>query len=219
MSEDNWNWNGQYAPWVLLGLIFAAINYFVITPANPSFLFGLVYTASAWIIAILLYITENQTNYNSIAFFVGAILGCLPVMVGLGFPTELAAVVGFIGIIAVWLLNEQEEIGNYEPDAKYFAIVPMVIWILWSFMFFQQRMHDPALLPYQAIIYHGSLLLFSVWSTLRFLQIGQKSGAKGVETATKISYIFMLTASFGMLLMTQVLGWNLTVYLTSILFM
>lgn len=205
-EEEKLDWKLQYTPWIILGLIYIAINYFIVTPQSADFNVGIVYGLSAIIMAEMLYFANRSKKSNSWGMLLGALFSCLPLIVSSG---SLNATTGMylavIGIIVIYYLNSQEHIGKYLDEVKYFALVPMVTWMLWSLLYINAGLSDPALLPYQTLLYHGAILLFAGFSTLRFLGI-----AKDDEQSAKASMILVVIAGLGMLLLTQQLGWALT---------
>jgi len=206
MVEKTFDWKAQYAPWIILGVLFIVVNYFVVTTAAIDFPFGIVYAFSAFVVGAMLYLEK----FNSWGMLLGAIVGCLPVIVSTGaIDASTGMWIAIVGLFVVWYLNHQESFGQYVENAKYLALVPMVIWLVWALLYIQQRMTDPTLLPFQTLIYHGAILIFAGWSILRFLDI-----IKDKDQAAKISMYLIIAALIGMFLVTSELGWGLQHYMT-----
>jgi len=208
MTEEKLDWRLQYTPWIVLGLIYIAIDYFIVTPESPDFNFGIVYGLSAIIMAEMLYFATRAKKSNSWGMMLGALFSCLPIVVSSGSldPTT-GMYLAVIGIIVTYYLNSQDSIGKYLDEVKYFALVPMVTWMLWSLLYMNARLSDPTLLPYQTLLYHGAILFFAGFSALRFLDI-----VKDDEQSAKASMVLVVIAGLGMLLLTQQLGWQLTTF-------
>jgi uncharacterized membrane protein YeaQ/YmgE (transglycosylase-associated protein family) len=209
--EEKLSWTNQHTLWLLLGVIFGLIAYFIVTPTKAGFSTGIIYALSAITIGEMLYIraaAEGKHQPNIWAMIIGAIVGSMPVIISLTtFDSNAALWISVIGIIGVYFLNEQDGfgidfLGTRDPQAGLLAVVPMFIWVLFSLVWLQNNMNA---LLWQNIIYHVGLLLFAGYSALRFLGIGV---AENEKTQKYAAYLLAL-AVLGALLTLNTLGGTL----------
>jgi len=207
--EEKLSWKNQHTLWLLLGVSFGFIAYFIVTPAKAGFSTGIIYALSAITIGEMLYIraaAEGKTKQPNIwAMIIGAIVGSMPVIISLTtFDSNAALWISIIGIVAVYCLNEQDGfgidfLGIRDAQAGLLAVVPMFIWVLFSLVWLQNNMN---VLLWQNIVYHVGLLLFAGYSALRFLGAGVAEN----EKAQKYHVYLLALAVLGALLTLNTLG-------------
>jgi hypothetical protein len=208
--EEKLSWKNQHTLWLLLGGIFALIAYFIVTPTKPGFSTGIIYALSAITIGEMLYINAaaGKKQPNIWAMVIGAIVGSMPVIISLTtFDSNTALWISVVGIIAVYVLNEQDGfgidvLGIRDPQAGLLAVVPMFIWVLFSLVWLKSNM---TVLLWQNTVYHVGLLLFAGYSALRFLGVGVEDN----EKTQKYSAYLLALAVIGALLTLNMLGGTL----------
>lgn len=178
-------------PWIVLGLLIVTYGYFV-NIGSPNFPASIAYAASAFIIAEMIYLAERARD---VGMFLGAILGCLPVMIALGLPPIIGMFVGLFGIFAVWFLHDRDfKVGSEREDASALTLVPMVVWLINAVMLIQNLTATMDMVPVQLLVYPVSMILFTAWSVIRFFGIPRDE-----ERSVQISYILVFAAFIGML--------------------
>ncbi|MDH5689923.1 MAG: hypothetical protein OEY81_00645, partial [Candidatus Bathyarchaeota archaeon] len=168
--------------------------------------YGVTFAFSAFIIALML----TFENFNYVAMLLGAILGSLPVAVSMGLDKTWGLWISIIGLFIVWLLNSKDNktIGEFMTNAKYFTLVPMMVWLLWSLTTISTRVGD-LVFPWQYWLFHLALLCFAGWAAFRFLGLTRDANSKPKrERVAKIAFGLVLTTGFGMLLAIPIAGWS-----------
>lgn len=189
----------MHVTWLLLGLIFLAIAFFVIKQGGLGFNTAIVYALSAIIVAELVYIKAEKEAPNIYAMLVGAVLASMPVIVAAStFDSTTAIWLEVAGIIGVWVLNSQNSFGSRDEKAAELAVAPMIVWALWGFVFIYEHLSGTATLTWQAGIYHLGILLFGAYSSVRLLGIAPDN-----EKTQKYTLYLLIFAVIGLLLITN----------------
>lgn len=200
MSEKTtFDWREEYAPWIILGVLFVIIDYFVVTPQGIGFANGLIYGFSACVVGLMLYLIDRQEAQNTWAMLLGALIGCFPILASLS-ATLLSGDTGIYltvgGLVAVYILANQESVGKRVKEAGLFTLVPMVVWLLWGLVYMHQALTGTST-SFPTLLYRGGVMLFAGWSSLRFLGLVNTDA----DATAKLSIAFVLLSAFGMLLM------------------
>ena len=165
-------WKERWVPWMVLAFVFYALAG-ALKKTSLATQCGLVlFGTSALCIALMSLIpivhAYSKRELNVWAFIVGAVVSCLPVMVGLNMlGVNAALVICFIGLGLVLFFQYQPFIKalNQESDySKYFVLLPMAIWFIGGVRYFQ------ALAAYNSwavSLYRLGIMLFAAWAIIR----------------------------------------------------
>jgi len=206
MDDQILNWRKQYVPWLVFGGLVLLVTLLVASQ-GIGWEYGVTFAFSAFIIAVML----SFEDFNYVAMLLGAIFGSLPVAVSMGLDKTWGMWISIIGLFIVCLLNskDNEIIGEFMTNAKYFTLVPMMVWLLWSLVTISTNMGNLVLFPWQYWLFHLALVCFAGWAAFRFLGLTRDARSKPKrERVAKIAFGLVLTTGFGMLLAIPIAGWS-----------
>jgi len=199
----DFDWTERYVAWAIIAVVFFATSGIIKTEPNTTA--AVVYGTAALSVTLMLFIGEHQhqSNFgrnkrgiNIFAFLCGALAGSAPIMVSANIlDADTALVVAFIGIGLLLFLQYQnflESLKKEADNARYFAVVPMVVWLIWGVMYFRNL---PVAVGWYSLIYHAGLMLFSGWAAIRTFYNGDDQ-----SKPMKISLVLIAVIAIGILL-------------------
>lgn len=164
-------WKERWVPWMVLAFVFYALAGALkkISLANQ---YGLVlFGTSALCIALMSLIpvvhAYSKRELNVWAFIVGAVVSCLPVMVGVNMlGINAALVICFIGLGLVLFFQYQTFIKGLDQESdysKYFVLLPMAVWFVGGIRYFQVLVIS----NWAVSLYRLGIMLFAAWAIIR----------------------------------------------------
>jgi hypothetical protein len=152
-------------------------------------------------VALMLYLVE-QRKVSAVGMLCGAVLGALPLLVGMGSANATASMwLSAVGLIAVYVLNTQLP---SEDQARYLILVPILLWVIGMLDYIQYRVNNIMPLNWQTLLYHIAILVFAGHAALRFLGIFHES-----DETQKLGVALAGLVVISALILTGTLGWGL----------
>jgi len=199
----DFDWTERYVAWAIIAVVFFAASGMIKNEPNTTA--AIVYGSAAFSITLMLFIGEhqyqnnfgrNKRGINIFAFLFGALAGSAPILASANIlDVDTALLVAFIGIGLFLFLQYQnflESLKKESDNARYFAVAPMVVWLIWGIMYFRNL---PAAVVWYSLVYRAGLMLFAGWAAIRTFYNGDDQ-----SKPMKISLMLIAVIAIGILL-------------------
>jgi len=184
-------------PWMVLGLVYLAIDFLITGTARFEFMYGLLYAISFVCIALVL----GSTKPGLLSGLMVAMVGTLTVFVQM-ITFNMMLAVGLALVALIVLLADIFGAIKWKSTqgVQYLTFVPFFLTLAWTVYYFYGRFTGGLPLPPATILNHAGIALLAFDGILRV------SGASKKEWLT---YIALIAAIFGALWLTAGMGWGL----------
>ena len=184
-------------PWLVLGLVYLAIDVLITGSARFEFMYGLLYAISFVCIALVL----GSQKPGLLSGLMVAVVGTLAVFVQM-ISFDMMFAVGLALVALIVLLADIFGLIKWKSTqgVQYLTFVPFFLTLAWTVYYFYGRFTGGLPLIPATILNHGGIALLAFDGILRV------SGASKKEWLT---YIALVAAIFGALWLTAGMGWGL----------